>query len=81
MKHMTHQEIFAQPNARVSRMLALLKLENIRSSAINKREVIKDYMEQEDLQSELYARWFDDIAQQANRAINELNQSSEETQY
>lgn len=74
---MTHQEIFAQPNARVSRMLALLKLENIRSSAINKREVIQDYMEEEDPQAELYARWFDDLATQANRAINELNEASE----
>lgn len=78
---MTHQEIFAQPNARVSRMLALLKLENIRSSATNKREVILDSIGNNDPASELYARWFDDIAQQANRAINELNQSSEETQY
>lgn len=77
MKHMTHEEIFAQPNARVSRMLALLKLENIRSSAINKREVIQDYMEEEDPQAELYARWFDDLATQANRAINELNEASE----
>lgn len=77
MKHMTHQEIFAQPNARVSRMLALLKLENIRSSAINKREVIRDHMEEGDLSAELYARWFDDIAEQSNRAINELNQASE----
>ena len=77
MKHMTHQEIFAQPNARVSRMLALLKLENIRSSAINKREVILDHMEDDDPSAELYARWFDDIAEQTNRAINELNQASE----
>lgn len=78
MTQMTHQEIFAQPNARVSRLLALLKLEDIRSSAINKREVIQGYMEEEDPQAELYARWFDDIAQQANRAINELNRASEE---
>ena len=78
MKQMTHQEIFAQPNARVSRLLALLKLENIRSSAINKREVILDYAEDEDPQSQLYARWFDDIATQADRAINELNDASEE---
>ena len=77
MKHMTHQEIFAQPNARVSRMLALLKLENIRSSAINKREVILDHMEEGDPSAELYARWFDDIAEQTNRAINELNEASE----
>lgn len=78
MKQMTHQDIFKQPNARVSRMLALLKLENIRSSAINKREVIRDYMEEDDRSAELYSRWFDDIAQQANRAINELNDASEE---
>jgi len=81
MTHMTHQEIFAQPNARVSRLLALLKLENIRSSAINKREVILESIEDEDPQSQLYARWFDDIAEQTNRAINELNQSSEEYTY
>ena len=77
MKHMTHQEIFAQPNARVSRLLALLKLENIRSSAINKREVILDHMEEDDPSASLYARWFDDIAEQTNRAINELNEASE----
>ena len=78
---MTHKEIFAQPNARVSRMLALLKLENIRSSAINKREVIRDSIEDNDPAAQLYARWFDDIAQQANRAINELNEASEEITY
>lgn len=78
MTHMTHQEIFAQPNAHVSRLLALLKLEGIRTSATNKREVILDRMEQDDPHAELYSRWFDDIAQQANRAINELNQASEE---
>ena len=75
---MTHKDIFDQPNARVSRMLALLKLENIRSSARNKREVILDHIDDNDPSAELYARWFDDIAQQANRAINELNEASEE---
>ena len=75
---MTHTEILKQPNATVSRLLTLLKLDNIRSSARNKAEVIREYLDENDKQSELYARWFDDLAEQANRAINELNASSTE---
>lgn len=75
---MTHTEILKQPNATVSRLLTLLKLDNIRSSARNKAEVIREYLDENDKQSELYARWFDDLAEQANRAIDELNASSTE---
>lgn len=77
---LTHQYIFNQPNARVSRMLTLLKLDAIRSSAKSKADTITEHGEL-DPGAQLYAKWFDELAEQANRAINELNEASEEIQY
>ena len=77
---LTHQQIFNQPNAKVSRLLTLLKLDGIRSSARSKSSTITEYGEL-DPGAQLYARWFDELAEQANRAINELNEASEEVQY
>ena len=77
---LTHQEIFNQPNAKVSRLLTLLKLDGIRSSAKSKSSTITEHGEL-DPGAALYARWFDELAEQANRAINELNAASEEVQH
>lgn len=77
---LTHQQIFNQPNASVSRLLALLKLDGIRSSARSKSSTITEHGEL-DPGAQLYARWFDELAEQANRAINELNEASEEVQH
>lgn len=77
---MTHKDIFNQPNARVSRMLTLLKLDGIRSSARSKSNTITEHGDL-DPGAQLYAKWFDELAEQANRAINELNEASEEVQH
>ena len=78
---MTHSDILEQPNARVSRLLTLLKLDNIRSSARNKAEVIREGLDPDDQMAALYAQWFDDVADMTNRAIDEINNSSEEIKY
>jgi len=79
MKHLTHQQIFNQPNARVSRLLTLLKLDAIRSSATSKADTIRECHEHDmHPETQLYLRWFDELAEQTNRAINELDQASEE---
>lgn len=76
---MTHQDIIDQPNGTVSRLLTLLNLDNIRSSARNKAQVLSETVEDNDPNKELYIRWFTEIADQANRAINTLNEASEDT--
>lgn len=75
---MTHAEILNQPNAKVSRLLTLLKLENIRSSAKNKADVIQQSNDMTNPNDQLYKRWFDEIAAQADRAIADLNAASVE---
>ena len=77
---LTHQEIFNQPNDKVSRLLTLLKLDGIRSSARSKSNTITEHGEL-DPGAALYARWFDELAEQVNRAINELNEASEEVHH
>lgn len=77
----THQDIIDQPNGKVSRLLTLLNLDSIRSSATSKAQVLTDTMEDDDPNKELYARWFTELAEQTNRAINTLNEASEDTQY
>lgn len=75
---MTHQDILDQPNGKVSRLLTLLNLDNIRSSARNKAQVLIETMDDNDPNRELYVRWFTEIAEQTNRAINTLNEASED---
>lgn len=77
---MTHSDIMKQPNGTVSRLLTLLKLDSIRSSASSKRDVLLESLEYEQDQAHvtLYAKWFDELVQQADRAINDLYQASEE---
>lgn len=77
---LTHQDILDQPNGKVSRLLTLLNLDNIRSSARNKAQVLAETVEDSDPNKELYIRWFTEIADQTNRAINTLNEASEDTQ-
>lgn len=77
---LTHQDIIDQPNGKVSRLLTLLNLDNIRSSARNKAQVLAETVEDDDPNKELYIRWFTEIAEQTNRAINTLNEASEDTQ-
>ena len=77
---LTHQDILDQPNGTVSRLLTLLNLDNIRSSARNKAQVLAETVEDSDPNKELYIRWFTEIADQTNRAINTLNEASEDTQ-
>ena len=77
---LTHQDILDQPNGKVSRLLTLLNLDNIRSSARNKAQVLSETVEDSDPNKELYIRWFTEIADQTNRAINTLNEASEDTQ-
>ena len=77
---LTHQDILDQPNGKVSRLLTLLNLDNIRSSARNKAQVLAETVEYSDPNKELYIRWFTEIADQTNRAINTLNEASEDTQ-
>ena len=77
---LTHQDILDQPNGKVSRLLTLLNLDNIRSSARNKAQVLSETVEDSDPNKELYIRWFTEIAEQSNRAINTLNEASEDTQ-
>jgi hypothetical protein len=76
---LTHQDIIDQPNGKVSRLLTLLNLDNIRSSARNKAQVLGETVEDDDPNKELYIRWFTEIADQTNRAINTLNEASEDT--
>ena len=76
---LTHQDILDQPNGKVSRLLTLLNLDNIRSSARNKAQVLSETVEDSDPNKELYIRWFTEIAEQSNRAINTLNEASEDT--
>ena len=77
---LTHQDILDQPNGKVSRLLALINLDNIRSSARNKAQVLAETVEDNDPNKELYIRWFTEIAEQTNRAINTLNEASEDTE-
>lgn len=78
---LTHAKILEQPVANVSRLFTLLKLDGIRSSARNKAQVLTETVEDNDPNKELYIRWFNEIAEQSNRAINEINDYSQETQY
>ena len=55
---MTHTEILKQPNGKVSRLLTLLKLDNIRSNAQNKADVIAETMNPHDQLEALHRRWF-----------------------
>ena len=77
----SHTQILKQPNARVSRLLTLLKLDNIGSSARNKADLVREGLDEDDKLLALYAQWFEDLADMTNRAINELNDSSEEIKY
>ena len=74
---MTHTEILKQPNGKVSRLLTLLKLDDLRSSAQNKADVLDETAG--DLER-LYKRWFQELADHTDRIIDELNQSSEDTE-
>ena len=76
---MTHAEILEQPNGKVSRLLTLLKLDNIRSSAQNKADVISETMNPHDQLEMMHMRWFQELADQADRVITELNDASEDT--
>lgn len=73
----THNDILKQPNAKVSRLLTFLKLDNIRSSAKSKRDTILESSTVSNL-DELYAKWFMEIEEQVDRAIDELNEASVE---
>ena len=75
---MTHSEILKQPNGKVSRLLTLLKLDNIRSSAQNKADVIAETMNPHDQLEMMHKRWFQELADQADRVITELNAASED---
>lgn len=75
---MTHSEILKQPNGKVSRLLTLLKLDNIRSSAQNKADVIAETMNPHDQLEMMHKRWFQELADQADRVITELNDASED---
>ena len=75
---MTHTEILKQPNGKVSRLLTLLKLDNIRSSAQNKADVIAETMNPHDQLEEMHKRWFQELADQTDRVITELNAASED---
>ena len=75
---MTHQDILKQPNGTVSRLLTLLNLDGIRSSARNKADVLAETLGDNDPNKELYIRWFTELAEQTNRVINTLNEASEE---
>ena len=77
---MTHQDILNQPNGTVSRLLTLLNLDGIRSSARNKADVLTETLGDSDPNKELYIRWFTELAEQTNRVINTLNEASEEAQ-
>jgi hypothetical protein len=59
-------------------LFTLLKLDNIRSSARSKADTVREALDPEDKLTALYARWFDDLAEMTNRAINEINEYSEE---
>ena len=76
---MTHKQIMNQPNGTVSRLLTLLNLDNIRSSARSKADVLLETLGDSDPNKELYIRWFTELADQTNRAINTLNEASEDT--
>ena len=75
---MTHSEILKQPNGKVSRLLTLLKLDNIRSSAQNKADVIAETMNPHDQLEMMHKRWFQELADQADRVITELHEASVE---
>ena len=75
---MTHTEILKQPNGKVSRLLTLLKLDNIRSNAQNKADVIAETMNPHDQLEALHRRWFQELADHVDRVIDELNQTSED---
>ena len=75
---MTHTEILKQPNGNVSRLLTLLKLDNIRSNAQNKADVIAETMNPHDQLEALHRRWFQELADHVDRVIDELNQTSED---
>lgn len=74
----SHSQIFNQPNGKVSRLLTLLKLDNIRSSAQNKADVIAETMNPHDQLQVLYNGWFQELADHADRVITELNAASED---
>lgn len=74
----THKQILNQPNGKVSRLLTLLKLDNIRSSAQNKADVIAETMNPHDQLEKMHMRWFQELADQADRVITELNDASED---
>lgn len=73
----THKDILNQPNAKVSRLLTFLKLDNIRSSARSKRNTILESSSLNNL-DQLYAKWFTEIEDEVNRALNDLNEASVE---
>lgn len=74
---MTHTEILKQPPGRVSRLLTLLKLDDLRSSALNKAIVLEESSTGGEMEN-LYKRWFQELADHTDRIMDELNQSSED---
>ena len=77
---MTFKEILKVPsNRRISLFRALAALDNIRSSAQNKADVLRDTLPGDADSDRLHSNnklmidWFDSIAQSAERQINDMN--------
>lgn len=80
---MTFEEILNIPNSRrVSVCRALAALDHVRSSATSKASVLKETLshdadnERLRTNNELMIRWFEDIADSADRQINDINEQS-----
>ena len=80
---MTFKEILNIPNSRrVSVFRALAALDHVRASAASKASVLKETLshdadnERLRTNNELMIRWFEDIADSADRQINDINEQS-----
>ena len=76
-QQLTHAQILDLPSGKCSKLLTLLKLESIRGDALRHSETILEHGESTPTEK-LYARWFAELADKSNRAINELNDNSKE---
>jgi hypothetical protein len=75
---MTFKEIIDQPGGKVSRYLPLVHLHSLMTDARDKAQVLKDTSADLSPDEQLMIRWFNDLADSAERKMHDVNEHSVE---
>jgi len=73
---MTFKEIIDQEPAKVSRFTALTSIHELGAEARRKADTLRESRGPKDSNDELIIRWFDEIAEMAERKLELVNDSS-----